>query len=235
LQCNNNREQLPDGNKIEGDILSQQDCMQGRDAVINNNNNGYAGFSYQKIGNKGKKLSANAKEWQCVLDKVTGLLWEVKQPGDKTYGNQGLHDGDDLFTWYNPNQRINGGAIGDWNSRYAQCAGYSADQPATYCNIEEFVSRVNQQSLCGFKNWRVPTLMELATLVNFGRTSPSIDVAYFPDTPDGYYWSSSPDADLQETAWAVNFQFGSSAPMPRDNPRYVRLVREWNPGLEKIN
>lgn len=215
------KERLPVGETIAGDILSQQDCKHGRDA------GDAAGFAYRKIDAKGELLPADAESWQCVLDETTGLAWEIKQPGDGVYGNRGRHDADDLFTWYNPNKGTNGGAIGDWNSRYAQCTGYVEGQPATYCNIEEFVSRTNRRGLCGFNDWRLPKLAELASLVNFGRKAPAVDTAYFPSTKDGFYWSHSPDAKLEQRAWAVNFQFGYSAPMPRSNGRHVRLVRDW--------
>lgn len=230
------RDWLPDGAEaVEGDILPQQDCAHGRDATANDSRDGAAGFVYRKIGAGGKVLGADAKDWACVLDGITGLVWEVKVPADGVYGNRGLHDGDDVFTWYNSNERTNGGAIGDWNSRYNQCSEYVAGQPMTYCNIEEFVSRVNRQGLCGFNDWRVPTLPELATLVNFGRTSPAIDSGYFPNTKDGFYWSLSPDAKLETAAWAVNFQLGYSAPMPRDNGHHVRLVRDWNAEPDKTD
>lgn len=228
------REWLSEGDKVEGDILAQQDCTRGRDVTARDDRDGAVGFVYRKIGRDGKVLRAGARNWACVLDEITGLLWEVKTPADGAYGNQGLHDADDVFTWYNSNERTNGGAIGDWNSRYDQCSGYAAGQPTTYCNIEEFVSRVNKQGLCGFDDWRVPTLPELATLVNFGRVSPAIDTAYFPSTKDGFYWSLSPDAESVKMAWAVNFQFGYSGRMPRDNGRHVRLVRDWSTEPDNI-
>jgi len=228
-------EQRPGEETAGSDILSQQDCRYGRDVTAGSDADGAAGFVFRKIGAKGQALPADAPTWQCVLDEVTGLAWEVKQPGDGVYGNRGLHDADDVFTWYNPNKGVNGGAIGDWNSRYAQCTGYVEGRPPTYCNIEELVSRVNRTSLCGFNDWRLPTLTELATLVNFGRSAPAVDLAYFPNTKDGFYWSHSPDAKLGERAWAVNFQFGYSAPMPRDNGRHVRLVRDWRAPADKID
>lgn len=221
------KKRLPEGGAIAGDILSQQDCSHGRDTAAGKDADGAAGFVFRKIDDNGRPLPADAQRWQCVLDEITGLAWEVKQPGDGVYGNRGRRDADDVYTWYNPDRDANGGAIGDWNSRYDQCTGYVEGQPATYCNIEEFVSRINGRGLCGFSDWRVPTLEELASLVHFGRTAPAVDAAYFPNTKSGFYWSHSPDAKLQERAWAINFQFGYSAPMPRNNGRHLRLVRDW--------
>ncbi len=224
-----NRDQLEEGVNFEGEILPQQDCTRGRDVVANNDSDGTAGFTYQKINYLGERLATNEEHWDCVLDKVTGLMWEVKQPADGVYGNRGLHDADDLFTWYNSNTMENGGAIGDWNDRFNQCTGYVQGQPMTYCNIEEFASRVNKQGLCGFHDWRVPTKPELESLVNFGRTSPAIEPNYFPNTQNQLYWSNSATAGLQQTAWAVSFEFGFSAPMQRTNGRPVRLVRNSRP------
>lgn len=220
-----NQDQLEEGENFEGDILPMQDCTHGRDATSNEDADGVAGFAYRKLNYLGEAMATNEGHGDCVLDKITGLIWEVKQPADGVYGNRGLHDADDLFTWYNSNTTQNGGAVGDWNSRFNQCTGYMENQPATYCNIEEFASRVNQQGLCGFNDWRVPTKQELESLVNFGRTSPAIENNFFPNTQNQFYWSHSATAGLQQTAWAVSFEFGFSAPMPRTNGHHVRLVR----------
>ncbi|GIX22422.1 MAG: hypothetical protein KatS3mg121_1205 [Gammaproteobacteria bacterium] len=210
-------------------FAAAQDCAHGRDRTRPDPADGAAGFSYRKIDAAGRPLPADAPEWACVLDTVTGLMWEVKQPADGVPGNRGLHDADDLFTWYNPAPRRNGGAIGDWNADRAQCTGYTPGQPATYCNTGEFVARVNRAGLCGHHDWRLPSLPELASLVHFGRTRPAVDTAWFPHTRNTFYWSDSPHARLAAVAWAVNFEFGYTAAVPRDHPRPVRLVRGGRP------
>lgn len=221
-------EKLVGEDVLVGDILPAQDCSHGIDAHAKNDSDGVAGFSYQKISEAGDALPADAAQWQCVTDTVSGLMWEVKKPADKVYGNAGLHDADDLYMWYYGDVTANGGAVGNWNSEYNQCAGYTAGQPATYCNISEFVSRVNEAGLCGSSDWRVPTRAELESLVYYGTTRPAVDVNYFPSTVNDYYWSISPTAAGKDTAWAISFQFGFSAPLRRDNPRAVRLVRGAN-------
>ena len=219
-----NTEQLAEGESYEGDLLSYQDCSQGADASGKKR----PAFEYVKVSAEGKLLKDDSKEWSCVLDKISGLLWEVKAGVDEKYGNTGWHDGDDLFTWYNARPIMNGGAVGDWNARYDQCAGYQQGQPSSYCNIEELVSRVNTDGYCGFNDWRVPLRTELESLVNFGRTMPAIDVNYFPNTKNNYYWSYTPVAGQKTMAWAVSFQFGLTSQLKRDNGRNVRLVRTWS-------
>lgn len=218
-------DRLAEGETIEGDILSGQDCSHGADSKDVNNQDGFAGFKYTKISNKGEPLTADAQQWACVEDQVSGLMWEVKLPSDKKYGNAGFHDADDLFMWYWGDGAENGGAVGNWNSEFNQCTGYVEGQPVTYCNLSEFISRVNTVGLCGHKDWRVPSRHELESLVHYGTTRPAIDTNYFPNTVNDYYWSLTPTASSKETAWAVSFQFGFAAPLRRDNPRNVRLVR----------
>lgn len=205
------------------DILQQQDCANGRDS-----DKGHASFEYVKFNAAGEALPVSARTWQCVLDVVTGLYWEVKSSPDGNYGNGGLHDGDDIYTWYNSNITENGGAVGDWNARLNQCAEYTEKQPMTYCNIEEFVRRVNEAGLCGFDDWRVPSRPQLETLVHFGRTRPAIAVDFFPHTKNEFYWSRTATAGFKEMAWGVSFQFGYAAPLQRNNSRPVRLVRNGN-------
>lgn len=219
-----NVEQLAEGENYSGDILAYQDCSQGADALEKKQ----AAFVYKKVSAHGELLDDDAEVWACVWDKVSGLLWEGKEEIDDTWGNRGLQDGDDLFTWYNGRPASNGGAVGDWNARYNQCTGYTEGQPMTYCNTEEFVSRVNKHGICGRQDWRVPTRPELETLVHFGRTMPAIDTDFFPNTKNNFYWSDTPVAGQAAMAWAVSFQFGFSAQLKRDNGHNVRLVSSWS-------
>jgi hypothetical protein len=55
-----------------------QDPVYGRDARAPSDKDGRAGFSFVKIGDDGELLPRRALSWRCVLDDVTGLMWEVK-------------------------------------------------------------------------------------------------------------------------------------------------------------
>jgi hypothetical protein len=83
----------------------------------------------------------------------------------------------------------------------------------------------NNESLCGFNDWRVPTLMELDSIVDLGRITPSIDISYFPNTESSHYWSSSPYANYSGYAWIVNFGYGYDNYLNRGNNNVLRLVR----------
>jgi len=136
-----------------------------------------------------------------------------------------LHFYGDRFTWYDSNKKSNGGHIGSWNHKGKHCFGYTEGKPRTYCHTEQFVSRVNKQSLCGFNDWRLPSREELTSLVNFGATGPSIDTQYFPQVQRDFYWSASAAAGKKNQAWTISFEYGFTAPMLRTDTRFVRLVR----------
>jgi len=46
-------------------------------------------------------------------------------------------------------------------------------------------------ALAGFNDWRLPTITELQSIVDFSRASPAIDTNWFPGTGVSYYWSST--------------------------------------------
>jgi hypothetical protein len=65
-----------------------------------------------------------------------------------------------------------------------------------------FVDSLNNSRFGGLTNWRVPTVKELAFLINRNRIDPTIDTAYFPYTLYNYWscWADNPDY-----AWGVCF------------------------------
>lgn len=65
--------------------------------------------------------------------------------------------------------------------------------------------------LAGHSDWRLPSRIELVSLVDFtiARPGPTIDASAFPNAPSGTFWTASTRA-LQETssAWYVLFDTG---------------------------
>ena len=187
-----------------------QDAQYGRDFNNNDDSDGHAGFSFTKLDANGNELLANATEWSCVKDNVTGLIWEVKQGNNGVKGDQGLHDGDDTFNWYSTDTNNDGGFAGYANDDGYMCFGYDGST-RSYCNTEAFVDRVNEAGLCGASDWYLPTHDELRSIVNYGLSyqSATIDTKYFPNTIfDDYprlYWSSTPHAHDSESAWRIMF------------------------------
>ncbi len=197
-----------------------QDAQYGRDVTHNDDSDGHAGFSFTKLDANGNPVSASATSWSCVSDNVTGLTWEVKTD------DGGLHDRDDGYNWYNTDDTNNGGHPGyaDYNGNI--CYGYDSGDPASYCNTQAYVSRVNQAGWCGHKDWRMPTKKELENIVSLDRYEPAIDTDYFTNTFSSRYWSASSSAYRSDYAWNVHFGNGSSYYNSKSSYRvHVHLVR----------
>jgi hypothetical protein len=211
----------PDGNNdpcTGGEPLGQ-DSDYGRDVTHNDDSDGHAGFSFTKLDADGDPLAASAASWACVQDNVTGLVWEVKAD------DGGLHDRDDRYHWYDTDASQNGGFEGYADDDGAICDGYQAGAPATYCNTQAFVARVNAAGLCGATDWRLPSVEELTSIVNYNRYGPAIDIDYFPNTESEFYWSSSPLAYDSYDAWSVSFYNGDDGSYGKNYQLAVRLVR----------
>jgi hypothetical protein len=203
---NNTRNRLPC--PVAG--FPGQDAESGRDVTQNKRRNGHAGFKFTKISATGEALPANATEWHCVKDKVTGLMWEVKTD------DGGLHDKDWIYSWYEPDASKNGGDAGKQNG--GSCQG-------SRCDTLAYVRAVNKASWCGHRDWRLPARRELASIVSLDRYDPAMDTAYFPKTQSTGYWSSSPSAWASNFAGIVLFHNGNGSWGNKSDNYYVRLVR----------
>ena len=71
--------------------------------------------------------------------------------------------------------------------------------------------------------WRLPTIKELLTLVDYGRKSPACIV--FPDCPCDWFWSSSPVSGHATRAWGVYFTSGVTDYSGVSSTYRVRCVR----------
>lgn len=75
--------------------------------------------------------------------------------------------------------------------------------------------------------WRVPSMKELMTLVDWGAAypGPTVDATAFPDTPNVEFWSSSHVAGNSPNAWGIFFWDGHSGNDDASNSHPVRCVR----------
>ncbi len=149
--------------------------------------------SYTKLDESGNALSDSATLWSMVRDNVTGLIWEVKTSNNRAQNYSDPHDADNNYTWYDPDPGTNQGNAGT--------EGNNTD-------TKDFIDALNNAKFGGFEDWRLPTIKELSCLVDYSipEPGPTIDIAYFPNTVDSNYWSSTTSAENPGSAWEIDFR-----------------------------
>ena len=78
----------------------------------------------------------------------------------------------------------------------------------------------------GYEDWRLPNKNELEFIVEESCYSPAINSNVFPETPTGFFWTSSPYVGSSHAAWSIGFDFGSVSASVKKGGLYVRLVRD---------
>lgn len=116
-------------------------------------------------------------------------------------------------------------------------AGTTDDQPRDTCRgtastftlegSRQLQAKVNAGAgRNGKTDWRVPTMEELASIVEDACQIPAVNTVVFPDTPVTWFWAASPKALSEGSgyAWGIGFGAGGYYVGRNDNGA-VRLVR----------
>lgn len=123
--------------------------------------------------------------------------------------------------------------------------GSTCTGSARQINWDQAFKVANEFSFAGSSDWRLPTQPELfaLTFCSTGMrsetnaeglgggcagdyTHPTILESVFPNTPAANFWTSTPHARFNFSAWGVSFQSGHTGTGGRSDYVHVRLVRE---------
>lgn len=107
--------------------------------------------------------------------------------------------------------------------------GFSTNMtsPSEFANWLSIVNDKPDTLGAGFTDWRIPTVKELASLVDRcieSPTAPAINISVFPESKPIKYISSTAKANHSNSYWYVDFAGGAVAFGP-PNYQYLRLVR----------
>jgi hypothetical protein len=137
-----------------------------------------------------------------VADSKTKLMWK-RCPEGFNYSNNSCTSSSTtlLYSWTN-----------------------ALSLPATV-NTNGFPSGAN---LPNYKDWRLPNIKELQSIVEEQCYSPAINLTAFPSTSVTSIWSNSPGAsglNLPNSSWYIDFSYGEMLYASRSDTLGVRLVR----------
>jgi hypothetical protein len=101
--------------------------------------------------------------------------------------------------------------------------------PNKFLTFREAQRKCDGMSLGGHTDWRLPSRIELVSILDTTHIQPSIDGVAFPSTPIDWFWTSSRAADDPNSAWYVYFYFGYPKTDEIGSQFSVRCVRETRP------
>lgn len=105
---------------------------------------------------------------------------------------------------------------------------WQKEDDGNYRNYNDAVTYCDDLVLGGKSDWRLPTVNELESLVNYGKSQISIDTSYFPNCKAEFYWSSTVwPISSDDLAWGVTFDTGYNyyGKIKTEDQDYTHLAR----------
>ena len=93
------------------------------------------------------------------------------------------------------------------------------DQAFDYCDD------LNGTAFAGKTHWRLPSVTELQSIVDYGSSFPAIEAIAFTGTNTNLYWTTSSIANNVGRGWTVNFNGGGNGNIGKTVNSYARCVR----------
>ena len=154
---------------------------------------------------------------ECVRDNKTGLIWEGKT-------TSGLRSADNEYNNLDSTSLLQIAANTVPSTTATPARSPTQAEIDAPDNSIGYKNTVNALNLCSFKDWRMPTQVELQTLRLPG-TSTQIDLTWFSNTNlNGYYATSTQFGTQAERSSVVQFGAGTV-----DN--WLRDGTVWHPTL----
>ena len=120
------------------------------------------------------------------------------------------------YFWFNEDVSKNGGSSGSiGNGGFAgymmndYCAFPNINQvgyldSVGYCTNKDYGNYMNAVAVCGIKDWRLPTINELRSIVNYNPSDEALDQSYFPLMSGKRYMSSTPYGREKGSYWCLD-------------------------------
>ena len=94
---------------------------------------------------------------------------------------------------------------------------------STYLKWSDAIRFCEDLELDEYKDWRLPNIVELASLIDDTKTQPFISDIF--KNPAGDFWSSTTKTENSNQAWITIYNYGIQYYKDKSEQNYVRCVR----------
>jgi hypothetical protein len=109
--------------------------------------------------------------------------------------------------------------------RFEQGRCLGAPVGVDWAAAQAAAEQVNAAGDFFYGDWRLPSITEIAAIVERQCSAPRINLSVFPATPPETYWSATSRPKDPELVYALGFGEQGVVPEPRQAEHHVRLVR----------
>ena len=111
-----------------------------------------------------------------------------------------------------------------WEVKTDDGTVHDKDDSYTWYDFGNFINVLISQTFGSYSDWRIPTPLELQTILSYNNWNPAIDETYFPNCLLDY-WSSATALPFAQLAWPVSFDTGSMYSLNKYFENSLRAVR----------
>lgn len=166
-------------------------------------------------------------ELRVTLRKTPGIYSDADlKPVVKSYGFRDYRwNPDGNFPKAFEEQQFNGGRVIIERISGLMWQQAGSERPLTYHQMQTYIEQLNRHQFAGYADWRIPTVEELASLLETDKQANGLYLSPLFETPKGWYWCWSADQHPGHKAWLVYFHRGNVESYSLDDKSYVRAVR----------
>jgi hypothetical protein len=116
-----------------------------------------------------------------------------------------------------------------WEKKTTDGTMQDKDTKYTWANVTTYLQNLNANNFGGYSDWRLPTISELAGIVQLKKND-FFNNIFFPNTVPAYYWTSN--ERFYSTMWVMNFDNGSADISLTSSSNNIRAVRGGHKKIE---
>ena len=178
---------------------------------------------------------------------ILSVLTYADLPVKKTGQTVSYMTGDDGYYTYGQDRSYIDNADGTvsdtmlnliWQNDYGDNKNYANNGTIPDLDQTRALEYCRDINLSGFTDWRLPTMRELASLVDYSvaRPKPTINPIFITTTSkEGMYWTDTTYAPNTTKSWFVRFGANGVNRRPKSNTYSVRCVRDESSNYKYVS